>query len=230
MQLILVCRHSPSEHLGLLEATLSQSVYHYYYTDLYENINPLDDIPDYKALIILGGAASANDPLPHLHREYAILAEALELRKPVLGICLGAQMLAKAIGGAVGPAGQAEIGWHPVEATREAGTDRLFFDFGRRIVFHWHKECIDLPPDAVRLASSEACLNQAFRYRDFAWGIQFHPEVTPAMIARWCVEDDESPIPERTGEIDPFRHTHESAAIANLLFQRWLEQISRRDS
>ncbi len=229
MQPILVLRHSPSVHLGLLEAHLKRSEFSYRCTD-YENFEPPDEVPPHKGLIVLGGSQSANDDLPGLQKEYSILESALRSRKPVLGICLGAQMLAKTLGASVMPASSTETGWHAVEATSEAASDPLFFDFGRRMVFHWHKETFDLPPGGVRLASSEACRNQAFRYMDFAWGIQFHPEVTPAMIAGWCAEDEAEMIRERTHEIDPFQHAAESAAVARLLVERWIGQIPRSDS
>jgi GMP synthase (glutamine-hydrolysing) len=136
--------------------------------------------------VIFGGPMSANDHEPHIRRETDWLEVPLREGKPFLGICLGAQMLVRHLGGTVGthPDGYAEIGWYPIDATEE----------GRRLgewpemVYQFHREGFDLPTDAVLLArGTGAYPNQAFRYGDNAWGIQFHAELTQIMMQRWVV-------------------------------------------
>jgi GMP synthase (glutamine-hydrolysing) len=153
---------------------------------------PLDA---YGAVLVFGGAMHADQDRHHpwLREENLFLRRLLDLRKPVLGICLGAQLLAKAAHADVGPAAEPEIGWYPVELTEPAGEDPLLhalppcFD-----AFQWHYYTYALPAGAVELARSEVC-TQAFRLGDTAWGVQFHPEVTLEQVEGW-LEDDE-PVP-----------------------------------
>ena len=101
---------------------------------------------------------------------------------PVLGICLGAQLLAKTLGARVYPNRVKEIGWYPIELTPAAADDPLFAQSGAQTVFQWHGDTFDLPAGAVHLARSPLCENQAFRYGHNAYGLQFHIEMTAAMI------------------------------------------------
>jgi GMP synthase (glutamine-hydrolysing) len=153
---------------------------------------PLDA---YGAVLVFGGAMHADQDRHHpwLREENLFLQRLLDLRKPVLGICLGAQLLAKAAHAPVGPADEAEIGWHPVELTEEAGEDPLLGALPSRFdAFQWHYYTYGLPAGAVELARSNVC-TQAFRLGDSAWGVQFHPEVTFEQVEGW-LEDDE-PVP-----------------------------------
>ena len=129
-------------------------------------------------LIVMGGPMSVNDEEIHpwLAAEKAYVREFLQSGKPMLGVCLGAQLMAAALGARVFPNPEKEIGWFPVFGTGEAKG----FRFPERLpVFHWHGETFELPPGAVRLASSEGCRNQAFQVGDRAVGLQFHLETTP---------------------------------------------------
>jgi GMP synthase (glutamine-hydrolysing) len=153
---------------------------------------PLDA---YGAVLVFGGAMHADQEGHHpwLREENLFLQRLLDLHKPVLGICLGAQLLAKAAHADVGPAREPEIGWYPVELTEEAGDDPLFRSLPPRFdVFQWHYYAHGLPAGAVELARNDLC-TQAFRLGESAWGVQFHPEVTLAQVEGW-MEDDE-PIP-----------------------------------
>src|SRR5207244_11895078 len=118
----------------------------------------------------------------------------LRLRTPVLGVCLGAQLLAKAAHAPVHPASQAEVGWFPVELTEAAMDDPVLARLPQSFVaFQWHYYTHGLPAGAVELARSDAC-TQAFRLGANAWGVQFHPEVTLAQVQGW-IEADEEPLP-----------------------------------
>jgi GMP synthase-like glutamine amidotransferase len=145
---------------------------------------PPDSLDGFDALVVMGGpmAAHSDDGFPTRAAELRLLADALERDVPVLGVCLGAQLLAVAAGGRAfpGTAGP-EIGWGPV---RVVGEDRLFRDLPPSFdVLHWHGDTVELPPGAALLASSDRYPNQAFRVGAHAWGLQFHLEVDAAAVA-----------------------------------------------
>jgi GMP synthase (glutamine-hydrolysing) len=155
---------------------------------------PLDA---YGAVLVFGGAMHADQEGHHpwLREENLFLQRLLDLHKPVLGICLGAQLLAKAAHADVGPAKEPEIGWLPLELTEEAADDPLFRSLPPRFdAFQWHYYAHGLPAGAVELARNDLC-TQAFRLGDSAWGVQFHPEVTLAQVESWM--DDDEPVPPR---------------------------------
>ena len=135
--------------------------------------------------VIFGGPMSANDPDDWIAREIDWIGLALKQQKPLLGVCLGAQMLSKHLGGVVGPHadGLVEIGYYPIRPTEEGA------ELGPwpQHVYHWHREGLSLPSGAVRLATGDTFENQAFRYNGRAYGIQFHPEVTRLTMHRWGV-------------------------------------------
>ena len=121
------------------------------------------------------------------------LSSRLAMDLPVLGICLGSQLLAKTLGARVYPNHVKEIGWYPVELTPAAADDPLFAQSGTRTMFQWHGDTFDLPSGAVHLARSPACENQAFRYGRRAYGLQFHIEMTAAMIDDWLSVPEQLP-------------------------------------
>lgn len=131
-----------------------------------------------------------------LEREAEFLREALAEEVPVLGVCLGAQMLARAAGAWVGPAPESEIGWFEVELTPEGRGDPVLGVLPARIeAFQWHHYTFEIPDGGTELARSDVC-TQAFRVGERAWGIQFHAEVTLEMVQTWATEDpDELPVP-----------------------------------
>jgi len=131
-------------------------------------------------LVIMGGPMSVNDELefPWLAVEKQFIGNVIALGKPVLGVCLGAQMIANALGARVYPNAEKEIGWFPVNGLGAPDTD--VFSFPASVeVFHWHGETFDLPGGAVLLASSAGCAHQAFQYGRSVIGLQFHLETTP---------------------------------------------------
>jgi GMP synthase (glutamine-hydrolysing) len=148
---------------------------------------PLDA---YGAVMVFGGAmhADQDDRHPWLREENFFLQRVLDLHLPVLGVCLGAQLLAKAAHAPVHPAREPEIGWYPVELTDAGADDPVFSRLPSRFdAFQWHYYTYGLPACAVELARSEVC-TQAFRLGDVAWGIQFHAEVTRGVVADWLDE------------------------------------------
>ena len=142
-------------------------------------------MPELKGLdliIAMGGPMSVNDEdtLPWMKAEKQFIRDAIRLNVPVLGICLGAQLIANAIGSRVYGNSEKEIGWFEIESTPSG--KHVFRFPPKATVFHWHGETFDLPPGSVRLARSAACANQAFQMGDRVIGLQFHLEMTPESI------------------------------------------------
>ena len=166
---------------------------------------------------------SANDPLPFLDRERALIAQSIERDQPLLGTVLGSQLIARVLGADVHRNPQKEIGWFDLHFTPEAAEDRLFAGIkGPEPVFHWHSDTWELPPDAERLAFSEACRNQAFRHGRNIYGMQFHLEVTPAMIADWQSQDENcGDVRELPSPLDPAAHSARQEEVSSVVFGRW---------
>jgi GMP synthase (glutamine-hydrolysing) len=151
---------------------------------------------DFGGIVPLGGAMHAweEDRLPFLGRERELLREAVDEGVPVLGICLGGQVLARALGAEVRPAEHPETGWLTVEATPEAAGDPLLAHLRAPVgVYQWHLDVFDLPAGAVRLARSALSPNQAFRHGERAWGLQFHPEVDLPLLEGWLQNYADAP-------------------------------------
>lgn len=144
-----------------------------------------ETLEQHSGAIVFGGPMSANDPDEAIRREIDWLAVPLSENKPYLGICLGAQMLVRHLGGQVleHPEGLTEIGWYPLRPTEEGARLMRW----PSTVYHFHREGFTLPNGATLLATADDYENQAFRYGGNAWGVQFHGELTQAMMQRWVV-------------------------------------------
>jgi GMP synthase-like glutamine amidotransferase len=148
---------------------------------------PPEDPRAYDAVFIFGGAMHVDQETQHpwLVDEDVMIKGLLAEEVPLFGVCLGAQLIAKAAGAGVGPASREEIGWHEVELTDEGARDPLFDALPRRFeALQWHSYAFELPPGAVALATSPVCL-QGYRMGERAWGVQFHPEVDALIVERW---------------------------------------------
>lgn len=176
-------QHVPFEGLGSIEAWLRDAGYAITCTRFFES----PDIPDLSGidlLIVMGGPMSVNDEaeFPWLVQEKGFIREAVQAGKPVLGVCLGAQLIASALGAKVSKNPVKEIGWFPIQGL--SGDERAVFRFPpETTVFHWHGDTFDLPAGAIRLARSPACVNQAFQVGRATLGLQFHLETTPESAA-----------------------------------------------
>ena len=152
---------------------------------------PPQPVDAYAAVIVLGGAMHADQDHRHpwLREENLFLQRLLHGGQPVLGVCLGAQLLAKAAHAEVGPASEPEVGWLSVELTEAARDDPVFRVLPQRFdAFQWHYYTYGLPAGSVELARSAVC-TQGFRLGERVWGIQSHPEVTAAIIESWIAEE-----------------------------------------
>ena len=174
-------QHVPFEGLGTIEQWTRARGYHLTATKLYQN-DPMPDVESDDWFIIMGGPMGVHDEdrFPWLKSEKRLIEKAIRKGKAVLGICLGAQLIADVLGASVYPNRVKEIGWFPIELT-EAGQRSYLFRFlpARVVVFHWHGDTFDLPKGAIHIAKSEACLHQAFVYNERVIGLQFHLESTP---------------------------------------------------
>jgi GMP synthase-like glutamine amidotransferase len=173
-----VLQHVPFEGLGSIESWLAARGAKIHYTRFFDS-PLLPDIADLDLIIALGGPMSVNDEadLPWLKEEKRFISGAIISGKPLLGICLGAQLIASALGARVYPGRHKEIGWFDIERT---SNNPDLFQFPKTVtVFHWHGETFDLPPGASRLARSAGCENQAFQIGPRVMGLQFHLETTP---------------------------------------------------
>lgn len=185
-----------TEGPGTIEDFLKKEDIPYTILELHAGEIP-QPLESFNTLIVMGGpmAVYEMDKYPHLMVESRLIREAINRAMKVLGICLGAQMIAHCLGAEVYPGPQSEIGWYNIELTGDGLRDPLMRklavhprvgDFWRRFkVFHWHSDTFDLPLGAVLLASSELYKNQAFRYGDNVYGFQFHVEVTKDMLFEW---------------------------------------------
>jgi GMP synthase (glutamine-hydrolysing) len=186
---------------------------------------PIPSEPD--ALLVLGGGMSVNDSLPFLRDEIQFIQRCVAAGKPVLGLCLGSQLLASALGGTVSRAPRKEIGFYRVQIHPSTRDDALWSaapaDF---VAFHWHGDAFSLPPGAVPLARSTMTPLQAFRYGSRAWGVQFHLEMDPSLLQAFIstgADDLEDAGVEASALLAAApRELPRLAQISLPLFQRWL--------
>lgn len=223
---VLAFRHVPFEGAGRIEAVLRAGGIELDYADLYAPNAAAPDPAPYSGLIFLGGPMSVNDSLSYLRREEQIIRDALQRRTPILGICLGAQLIAHATGAAVYSNRATEIGWFDLRFSPAAASDPLFSGLDTETVFHWHGETFDLPSGATLLASSDLCRNQAFRLGESAYGLQFHLEVTPAMIADWCLQDENcGSVRELSEPLDPYGNAARLEELSERVFGAWCDLL-----
>jgi GMP synthase (glutamine-hydrolysing) len=185
---VYVFQHIACEDLGSFAEILAERDVHVEYVRLFAGEAIPDDGADASGLIFLGGPMSVNEEgsYSYLAPEKALIRHALAADTPVLGVCLGAQLLAATAGSPVFPGARPEIGWAPVSLTVEGRQDPVLAGIADlAAVFHWHGETFHLPAGSTRLAFSALTMNQAFRLGSCAYGLQFHLEVTPAMIGAW---------------------------------------------
>ena len=189
-------------------------------------------IEGFGALAILGGEMSANDPLPSLRQAERLILQAMDRGVPVIGHCLGGQLMARALGMRIGASPAPEVGWQPMEVADSPAARAWFGAAGPRTVFQWHYEALDLPPGAERLARSTACPNQAFAIGPHL-GMQFHIEVDAEKVERWSRDtgarflDALAQHPGTVQDGDAMRQglavqlaAHQ--ALADRLYRRWL--------
>ena len=216
-----VFQHVPFEGLGSLEPFFAARDASIVYTRFFDGGKPPPPAA-FDMLVVLGGPMGVydEDKHPWLKEEKAALRAALAAGKPVLGLCLGAQLLSEVLGGAVTKNAHREIGWWPVEKLPGTAGDArstlaasCFPD--RFTTFHWHGDTFSIPPGAVSLFRSAGCAHQGFAWGanpggTTAVGLQFHPEITPAAITTWIAES----LAEGGGDLRPGPYVQAPAAMA----------------
>ncbi|MEA5535837.1 glutamine amidotransferase [Crocosphaera sp. XPORK-15E] len=233
MKQALVIRHLMFEDLGSLAPVLRAKGYEITYLEAGSNdlshINPLEP----ELVIILGGPIGAYDDqdYPFIQDELHLLEQRLKVDAPTLGICLGAQLMARALGAKVYPGNEKEIGWFPIQLTAAGAASSLrYLAQPGETVLHWHGDTFDLPQGATHLASSEKYPNQAFAWGNCGLALQFHPEVTKNGLERWFIghacEINHAPgvtVAELRQETEKYSQSLE--VQGEKCWQGWLEQI-----
>ncbi|MGZ3688705.1 MAG: type 1 glutamine amidotransferase [Bdellovibrionota bacterium] len=206
---VLIVQHAPHEHPAAVRRALeSQGIQtHWIHPYRGENYPARNEI---SGVISLGGPMGANDEAEHpwILPELKLLSECASEGIPVVGICLGGQMLARALGGRVEKHSTVEVGWFPIELNAAGREDPILGAAGSNpTVYQWHGDTFHLPKDAVLLASSQACARQAYRVGTSAYGFQFHPEADHQLVQEWLSIDG---VAE---EIDEVAHRHGAETV-----------------
>jgi GMP synthase-like glutamine amidotransferase len=218
-------QHVPFEGPGAIETWATRNGHRLSCTRFCDG-DSLPALEDVDWLVIMGGPMSIHDErtYPWLRREKRFIESAIQAHRTVLGVCLGAQLIADVLGARVYANRFKEIGWFPIKRTPEAGATRVGSAFPEQIdVFHWHGDTFDLPSGAVRLAYSEACTNQAFVYGDRVVALQFHLEATKTgaeqLVAHCAAEIVEGPFIQQPEAIlaNASRFSEINAVLVRLL-------------
>jgi GMP synthase-like glutamine amidotransferase len=197
---LLIVKHVDIEGPGLIEDCLRQEKIPYQVLSLESGLH-LPKLDNLTHIVFLGGPMNVyeEDRYPFLIEEDLFIKEAIQRGKSILGICLGAQLIAKALGAKVFKASVKEIGWYDISLTRIGSIDPFFSHLPRTFsVFQWHGDTFEIPHGAILIATSSVVPHQAFRYGDNAYGLQFHLEVTQDIIREWMEtyeEEFEGPPP-----------------------------------
>lgn len=188
MRKVLVFQHVAHEILGTLNPLLKAQGLRIRYVNFDRNPDERPSLEKYNGLVVLGGHMGVYEAeeYKHIKVEIQLIEEALKKGIPILGICLGAQILAHVLGADVRRSPEKEIGWHEIHLTDEGEKDPLLSHFKKtEKIFQLHGDTFDIPKTAKHLASSQICNGQAFRFGENVYGLQFHLEVDQAMILRW---------------------------------------------
>ena len=234
MKPVAIFRHSPTEGPGYFAAYLDARGIPWRLLSTAEGEPVPSDPREFSGITLMGGPMSANDALPWIEPTLALVRAAVAAEVPVLGHCLGGQLMSKALGGAVTRSPVKEIGWGPVRVADEPEARRWFGGVTEFLSFHWHGETFTVPAGATRIAGSAYCANQAFVLgRNL--GMQCHVEMTPDMIRGWAADSlDEigrvaGPSVQTPAEMEEQieARVRDLNAVAARLYDRWAEGLAR---
>ncbi|MDR3628000.1 MAG: type 1 glutamine amidotransferase [Ignavibacteriaceae bacterium] len=220
--------HTPFETPGYIEKWIKVKNHSITFTKFYETYTlPKTDEIDW--LIVMGGPMGVyeEDKYPWLIEEKSFIKQAVENRKIILGICLGSQLIAEALGAKVFPNKYKEIGWFKIRTTDDGKANPIFNFFPKEsVAFHWHGDTFNLPAGAVRLAESEATKNQAFIYNGHVIGLQFHIEVTEKLLNEMIAAGNDELVPGSFLQTaDEIRNGMSFSKSTNLLLHNLLDNI-----
>ncbi|HUO53404.1 MAG TPA: glutamine amidotransferase [Rhodoblastus sp.] len=224
----LALRHVAFEGLGVLERLLPELGFEFHYHDIGDGPLPAEDIESCELLVALGGPIGVYEveAYPWLVEETSAIGERLRAKKPTLGVCLGAQLMAASLGARVGPGPTKEIGYAPLSLT-PTGLASALAPFADQPVLHWHGDNFDLPRGSVRLAFTECCPNQAFALEHYGLGLQFHVEVEPDKLESWLightVELSKAGVRPATLRKQAAQFGEETARRGHEALAKWLE-------
>ncbi len=233
MKPVAIFRHAPTEGPGYFATTLERQniPWQVIGVDAGEAVPP--DPRAFSGLAFMGGPMSVNDDLPWIAPVLKLIADSVGAGVPVLGHCLGGQLMAKALGGAVTRNPVKEIGWGEV-AVVDAPVARQWFGHAAPSFtsFHWHGEMFSVPPGAERVLANQYCANQAFALGPHL-GMQCHIEMTPDMIEAWCVSGAREISRSKSPAVQPIveikagleRHLAALHAVADGAYARWIEGL-----
>lgn len=234
MKPIAIFRHADIEGAGYFGEFLEQRGLPWQLIAIDQGETVPDDPNNFAGLVFMGGPMSVNDDLPWLPPMFELIRQADQAGIPLLGHCLGGQLMAKALGAQVSRNPVKEIGWLPVHITDAPEAEHWFGDLQQFLGFHWHGETFSLPPGAVRLAGSAACANQIYSLGKHL-GMQCHVEMTAGMVKRWA-ENGASEIAAQSVatvqspasmQIDLPQRIEALHAVADRLYTCWIEGLPR---
>ena len=235
MKPVAIFRHVASEGPGYFATFLERNRVPWRVVRIDEGEAVPSSAREFSGLVFMGGPMSVNDDLPWIAPALRLIRSAADAGMPVLGHCLGGQLMAKALGGEVTRNPVREIGWGAVEVLRDPVAER-WLGAGLRSfdAFHWHGETFSIPPGATRILSSDHCANQAFALGPHL-GLQCHVEMTPELIRAWCRdwEKEVEALARRQPSVQTpdemlrsvDERTRDLNSIADVLYRRWLEGL-----
>ncbi|MES2905851.1 MAG: glutamine amidotransferase [Pseudomonadota bacterium] len=229
----LVVRHVNFEGLGMLCDILRERNYEFRYADAASDNVCCEKALDDDLMIVLGGPFGVYeaDKYPFIKKEIDCIKKRLDSNKPLLGICLGAQMMATALGAKVAFSGGKEIGWHGIKLTDE-GKKSLLAPLEGQPVLHWHGDNCEMPKDCIKLAYNDFCPVQAFQVAPHQLGLQFHMEVEAGRIERWIESSEESlklaGLTSDDVRAQAIEHGEAAFAVGNTIFNNWFDHIEAR--
>jgi GMP synthase-like glutamine amidotransferase len=235
MKPVAIFRHSPSEGPGYFAACLERQRIAWKLVKVDAGEVLPASVDEFSGLVLMGGPMSVNDDLPWIPPVLGLIRSAVDAGIPVLGHCLGGQLMSRALGGEVGLNPQKEIGWGRVDISDNEQARAWFGDTRGFLAFHWHGETFSIPPGATRVASSPHCANQAFALGQHL-GLQCHVEMTPEMIRSWCqsgareIERSACSTVRPVSEIESHLQARVSVlnAVAERLYDRWISGVKDR--
>ncbi|NJD34717.1 MAG: type 1 glutamine amidotransferase [Betaproteobacteria bacterium] len=231
MKPIAIFRHSPGEGPGYFATFLDRHSLPWTLFRVAAGVSPPPTFEEFSGLCFMGGPMSVNDDLPWIPPTLQLIREADVAGVPVIGHCLGGQLMAKAFGGTVGRNPGKEIGWGDVEAVDDVAARDWLGDVARFEAFHWHGETFTLPPGATRILGSAHCANQAF-VRGPHLGLQCHVEMTDSMIRLWCRQWAAEGVPASPSVQTPAQMEEKievriaaMRTVADRLYGRWIKGL-----